>query len=437
MSTTNTTVTATALVQEISLPDYLQDTMEAMDPSATMTVTQQHVKPMIRALLGSYVKLSKADLDAELRSLSSRLRWSKAEDFVLEDLNQMTPPDDAPNFQQGIETDETFQAHQKSSVSRFFSFLARGRVYQGNLDRLLEANQPELLPRYQEIVSELSESDLLLCFIDEQQQLVVDETTRDLLRQCIELEFPPASAQPMDGGKASGQKGELDLITYLKRRFLDGDDDIQIISPVFIQSKTNRATSRKCPYVIQIDADPVEFDGRTSELDAIVISATADKDDTTTIRILEVWEAKATLHPMTIHDALTKKFQAVSNLMVLAKKESAAELVLEGGKRYSILPNNENNIVAFKYGIFGTALLDPPRAARRTQRVVCERLLQTCSETVREALRTGRVQAPKEQVLEQLQRLLQMVQEIEPTVVVTATTTTTTTTTIADNTDAK
>jgi hypothetical protein len=303
----------------------------------------------------------------------------------------------------------------------------------------LEANRPALLHRYQEIVSERSELDLLQCFIEAQQQADVDESTRDLLQQCLtQNKFPPASAQPMDGGKASGKKGELDLLTYLDSRFrLDGDANTRVLAPVFIESKTNKPMSSKCPYVIQVNNDAMELDGRTSELDAIVISTNKSEEDVTVVRILEVWEAKATLHPLTIHDALTKKYQAVSNMVL--STDSAAELVMNDGKRYSFLPNNRgiNNIVAAppKVGIFGNVLLDPPRAARRTQRAACERLLETCPETVREALRTGQVPAPNEQVMEQLQRLLRLVQEIEPTVLVTATATNTTTT-IVDNPDA-
>jgi hypothetical protein len=78
-----------------------------------------------------------------------------------------------------------------------------------------------------------------------------------------------------------------------------------------------------------ITAASVELDGSTSELDAIVISTTTDKDDTTTIQILVLWEGKATLHPMTIHDALTKKFQAVQITWLFPRRKWNLTAVLE------------------------------------------------------------------------------------------------------------
>jgi hypothetical protein len=103
---------------------------------------------------------------------------------------------------------------------------------------------------------------------------------------------------------------------------------------------------------------------------------------------------------------------------------------MDDEKRYSILPNNgKNSLAALKVGKLSTALLDTPKAARRTQ----HRWFANGSSRLvpKRNGAKGVEDGPKEQVLEQLQRLLQPVQEIEPTVVVTATTT------IAYNADGK
>eukprot|EP00525_Craspedostauros_australis_P000409 CAMPEP_0198128252 /NCGR_PEP_ID=MMETSP1442-20131203/48914_1 /TAXON_ID= /ORGANISM="Craspedostauros australis, Strain CCMP3328" /LENGTH=61 /DNA_ID=CAMNT_0043788381 /DNA_START=60 /DNA_END=241 /DNA_ORIENTATION=- len=56
----------------------------------------------------------------------------------------------APQLTQGLATMETF----RDRPTKFFSFLARGREYQGQFIRLLEDLDPDLLPSFEECVRE-------------------------------------------------------------------------------------------------------------------------------------------------------------------------------------------------------------------------------------------------------------------------------------------
>jgi hypothetical protein len=57
-------------------------------------------------------------------------------------------------------------------------------------------------------------------------------------------------------------------------------------------------------------------------------------------------------------------------------------------------------------------------AARRSQVLVCEKLIETSRKAVEHALDTGEILVSHEQVLSDLKRTLRLAEEIQPTVVI-------------------
>jgi hypothetical protein len=370
----------------ISLETYLQDTISAIDPSFRMKITEKHRKNMMRGLMG----LKKVNFDEQLRQTRVKSQWEKTKSFVE---NQLTSLDaenlsGALRFQEGIDTMDSFE----TAPLKLFSFMARGRTYQGKFERLLSDVKDELLPAYLETVEEPSEVSSLRYFVDEK---VEEGERKQQLIQCIEKSFAKASSNPLDGGVASGKKGELDLETYLSKRILPGT---RIICNIFVKPGGKQLKNGK-GMAIEVSS-PELPDGMTSEFDAMVIHQVDGR-----VRILELWEAKATLHPITIRDALSKKYAAVK--YILADKD--ARLCIDGER----LPIES---LQPRIGIFGSKIFKPIAAGRRAQVALCENSLESDPKAVLEALEIGSVQAPDVKPL--LQETLELSRRLQPSVVV-------------------
>jgi hypothetical protein len=374
--------------QCIPIIPYLKETIQAVDPCFRLAVGEQHRKSMMRAIM----KISKVQMDEDLRQLRAKIHWSKADCFVRDELISLTPPSDAQQFQEGLDKYKAFEPNH----TKLFSFLARGRTYQGKLAKLLQDVKPELVPTFQQIVDPIPELELLECYAREQHL-----SLQELLLRCVHAQFPKAPTDSPDAGKAKGIKGETSLQTYLETKY----PDKRVLSNVFI-SKKPRSGKQKNLYVIQLPSS-LSWDGMTSELDALVLEPTQDGDES--VVVIEVWEAKATLHPITLHDALSKKHAAVAKIF----ETNDVRLLLEGKEDLAIQQGTLPGI-----GIFGNKLLSPVAAARRSQVLACENVIGTSRRAVEHALGTGEILVPHEQVLSDLKRTLRLAEEIQPTVVI-------------------
>ncbi|CAJ1952454.1 unnamed protein product [Cylindrotheca closterium] len=375
-------------VKLIDVEQYLKDTIAAVDPSFQLTVSEVHRKGMMRALLG----ISKVKMDEDLRNLSAAIEWGKAEKFLREELNGFEPPQGAPQFQGGLEIYESFAPN----AAKLFSYLARGRAYKGQMDLLLQDVRPDLSPIFHEVVGAVDEEHLLEAYALQQ-----DPAQQELLLMCVKKELVLNSSDSSDCGKSKGAKGESSLKEFLSHEH----SKERVLHNTFITTKHKNAMSKKCPYVIQL---PKSFDvnGMTTELDAVVLAPFNDGDETMTIDW--VWEAKATLHPVTLYDALSKKFSAISTIFAQAN----AKLYIKG-EEYSIHATGLPRI-----GVFGSKILSPSAAARRSQLLTCEVMLSTSPEAVKEALDTGRITVSHEKLMADLNACLLLTQKVKPKVYV-------------------
>lgn len=377
-----------ANVRLIDIEQYLKDTIEEVDPSFQLTVNETHRKGMMRALLG----ISKVVMSQELRNLSTTIEWGKAERFVREELSGLESPEGAPQFQDGLEIYESFAPN----AVKLFSYLARGRTYKGQMDHLLQDIRPDLCSMFQEVVDPIDELDLLEAYALQQ-----DLAQQEFLLMCVKKELVHSSPDSSDNGKSKGAKGETSLTEFLFSKH----GQKQVLQNTFITTKHKNAISKKCPYVIQLPKS-VDVNGMTTELDAAVLAPFYDGDEIVTVD--EVWEAKATLNPVTLYDALSKKCSAISTIFAQDK----AKLYIKG-KEYSLQSTGIPSI-----GVFGSKIMSPHAAARRSQYVTCELMLSTSPEAVKEALGTGRITVNHERLMADLNACLQLTQEVKPRVYV-------------------
>lgn len=481
-------------------------TTHTASSSGMLVVTEKERKTMVRTLLSDGT-WNKAEFKARLQEFVTRRQWKQTNDFLslywdelqqvaqqLQEKNQPQQNEEEQQqqqqasssllspFQEGLANYQRFQDDADGGgiigppPKKLFSFMARGREYQGKFERLLEdADKPEWLEIYRAIFEEPDERSLLRDYVEDQflekeeeeeeeSSLLLTEEEEDhrkqLLKAAIEQELPKASPQPADGGKASGVQSELNLMTYLEQSIISASPArLQILAPVFLQSQkrrnkggNKRTPNPKCPYTIELPPH-IDLTGKTTELDALVVELLPGSTTIPhAVRIHQVWEAKATLHPMTIGDALFKKAQVLeyfvnenadddadddsagvsSSSSGAAPSCSSATLQIHG-QLYSILlptqntaDNNNNNdedessspSSLTTFGIFGKNLLPPAAGVRRMECVLAERLLDTSVRAVQEGLTTGRVQVPRERIQEQLERLISTAQKYQATMVV-------------------
>jgi hypothetical protein len=349
---------------EVSLEDYLQTTIGAIDPDYKMTVNESHRKTMVAVLLG--IKL--VDFNQELRDLHSKIQWEKTLDFVANEIATTFPDDqeipDALEFRKGMQSVDSF----RENASKFFSFLARGRTYKGKFEELLKAEAPHLLPVYEGIVQEIPQRDLIKVYVND----VAETDLKEPILQCVEMSFPQAPRQPADGGKASGLKGEMDMSTFLNDRW--ANDPSMIRSGVLL--KPNRKNKKSADSIIV--SEHALRERLTSEFDSMIVKI--DEEDASSIHIVELWEAKASLHPASISDVLFKKAKSLQ--MILGDSDAQFHF---HEQQYSLKDTFP------KVGIFGTTLLNPRSSARRAQMLACEEILGSSVDAVLEAIATGNV----------------------------------------------
>ncbi|KAG7338534.1 hypothetical protein IV203_013998 [Nitzschia inconspicua] len=418
-----------------------------------LTMNEQHRPKMIRAILG----MSKVEFKQRLRELQIQYQWKLADDFLRHQLQPLIftvdVKDSAPNLSSGIQNyletkQDPFAQQQPPLVAKFFSTLARGRTYQGKMEHLLKEIAPNLLNKYREIVADLSEHDLLQQFINQHQKQQHqqhggecwhhdDDTMQQLLQQCLTMEFVQAPPEPLDGGRSKGRQGEVDLQSYLTALH-SIDDSVRVLSPVWIRPlgahKIKSNNNKKCKYVLEVPSQYIQT-GMTNEFDAMIVRLQGD-----TVTIEQVWDAKATLDPSSIHDILYKKVSSLRSLLTADDVLSSGKFVIAKDDENSAVPSSDvyniqlqlpcsnstskstttTTVLFPKIGLFGSKLPSPRAAARRLQVTVCEVLLESNREIVETVLKenTGKLPPPTDMVVRYATQLLTRIREVKPIVVV-------------------
>ena len=191
----------------------------------------------------------------------------------------------------------------------------------------------------------------------------------------------------------------MDLQAYLERR--SAKDNSKVLAPVWVKVKNGKPIkSKRCPYILELPSS-VDLQGMTSEFDSMLVQENRDGS----IKIHEVWEAKSSLYPITLEDILKKKYGAIREIY----KQDSIELFFNDTRH-----NVDTSEGIPPLGIFGTVLVEPKSAARRTVIACGETLLESDPDKVREALRDGSIQVPKEVVNAKLALLLEQIRKSKP-----------------------
>lgn len=364
-----------------NIDDYLDKVKDALKPSFRLNVTGRHSKAMMRSLLNK----NKAEFDASIRELQLKKRWESAESFLLE--HQDT-------FRQFYDNEEylrVFKHYPRYNpvAPRIFWKLARGRTYQGKFDRLLADKAPHLVPVFQEALRRLDEDELLKILAFEQ-----PEPLKSQLLACVAKSVAQPTPPKSAGIQPTGTKAESNMLSFLHQRVQDDDQrKLHVVAPVYIRNQRKKTKSRvnDADTILQVESETNLF-GQTNELDAMIVEQLPGEK----MMIKEVWEAKSTVNPATLHDTLAKKAIMVESIVGTGK------LLFITGLRYKL-------VVGYsfpKIGVYGAAISPARIAAKQLQTAFAEkRLASEPSVVVNEALANGYVTASPDKVIRVIERL--------------------------------
>lgn len=408
----NSSSPADPSMQFIDIYEYLNDVeRELLNGGMNqMQITESHRKTMLRALLG----MTKVGLDERMREERAGLQRAQVVRFLEEDLvsaledGVVIDETAAPYFQSALDRVLTAEEPspkpipQRASADGICSPMARGRVYKGKFLDLLSDIVPKLVPEYQSAAL-VTDRDVMLSLVNN--LAIEDNIDVDACKKCIQCDLPAEQNDTGGSGAGDGLRCEAKCIDFLTSRSLEPSR--LILSNVFVKPLNCKRQSRQASDRAII-ATSIDLDGICSEFDAIVVEKVNDEHGkTTAMRVCEVWEAKVTISPLTIHDALTKKSTAMKSL--LSKEDT---LILLDEAEY-LLVGDEEPVV----GVFGNELLPPKRAANQLKVVACRSALSSDVDTVIDALETGYVVMSSDRSSQAVKMLQSIVGEIEKLVV--------------------
>jgi len=380
----------------IDIYEYLNDVEQELcgDTMVQMMITETHRKTMLRTLLG----LLKVEFDDRIREERARLQYDRVVEFLKEELIPVLDSgvviDEvaAPDFRSALHSVlNQPPSLRRASADSICSPLARGRMYKGKFQDLLSDIVPELVTKYQHAAN-LCEQDVMLSLVD---NIASDNDTVDAAacRKCIQCSLPLVMQDYSPKMAEDGLQCELSCLDYLDGRHCTASH--VILGKVLLKTRNGKRVSRKVHDGAVIETS-IDLDKTCSEFDAMVVERVTDANDTTTgFYLKEVWEAKLTLSPMTIHDALAKKLASIKMIF----EGDDATLLLDG-KEYSFIADDQ-----LVFGVYGKELLPPNQAANQLNVVACSTALSRDKDTVLLALDTGYARISSERSLERLRLL--------------------------------
>jgi len=392
----------------------------------------EYQKLMIQILLGIPDKVQFSKL---LRVSKNETEFKNMAQFTRDTLHPhiCTLPNEVrsekvPNIDHAIEQVLGASAERGSY---FFERIATGKKYRGKLVDMLQDIAPELLPMFQEAMMPLTEAEVFLQVIESvsrermKNDDELDPVRIQAARKCIQyfsrLDATSASRGSRDtfakAGTANGKNCEKACVNWLQHRHRDTQNSL--LQNVFVTTKCPRkyASSIGRTKVTESESNDSSFVGpgvlwtnidrnkSSSEFDALVIKFASSKagerikDSDDDVQLVEVWEAKFTVSPSTLRDAITKKLPAMKSIL-----EDEDLRLLYIGKEYK-LKDKDKCCAPFVFGIFAQDILPPPKAVGHILSSIVSDVLAIDVENVLNAIKSGFVEIKAEMVYSQLRSL--------------------------------
>jgi len=411
----------------IDLNDYITDIQTEIEQCDNQMFRSklrwQNQKPIIRTLLGVETK---DDFDKILRTQLKLVGYTKMKEFcelalaprihALPDYSRVLP-----NFDKGMKCALDMPQRGQSAFHRISS----GKRFKGNMMDMISDLFPDLVPLYTNLSMPLTREDILLHtieYIAEETNLPMDRV--NAAKKCVALCKKSAvySESIGDGNrigghvlsKANGLYCEEACIEWLEKRkngqdAVNDDGDELVLRNVMVNSHQTRSRPK---YNINGNALVAEKSSwniiwtdserkrACSEFDAVVLQVT-DDSTSSTVRISEIWEAKFSLSPSSIHDLLTKKLPAIRTIL---DDEDVAMSI--GVSNRTILCKVENT-GTITFGIYGMDILPPINAIGQLKSTAMSYALSSDLDFAMNAVKNEFVEIDSNRIIQDLEYLRQ------------------------------
>lgn len=252
---------------------------------------------------------------------------------------------------------------------------------------MLDDIAPNLIEAYKEALVEPTKNDVISSLNDGSN---LSEDRIRTAKRCIEMELRSPSDVGQEDDARPGAATEIKCVDFLKT------DRTETTEIVLQNVRVNRKSSSKTQIKDEfwknnpdtgIILTSSELYGVSSEFDGVVVQEGSEA------RVSEVWEAKKTISPNTLHDAFFKKISAVSALA----EEDGSILVYPHGTALIRKP--------LQFGVFGFELQSVEKAANQLTTIACQEMLAKDFQIVERAVDTGMVQVEMERIISKLAKL--------------------------------
>lgn len=401
-----------------NLEDYLERIEIALlerGETLIMKVTEEHCKTMIKTLLG----ISRVLLDQRLKEAKCKLQHMRILSFLsqefqpfllVENQNAISREKIVPIL---MGLDKALESSPMTRADLITAPMVHGAVYKGDFVALLQDIAPDLVDSYRKAKDGFTEQDVMMFMVNEMdRQLVVER--REAVEQCIHCQLPPPTTSPLSSSasKLNGLECERSCLQFLCKTYqckeAASNNRFVVLQNVLVKTakSSQRRTRNKAPLLFVsstescsddnddnvvvrtgiIETPMLRTDGACEEFDALVIERCNNKNNESCI-VREVWEAKATISPSTLENAICKKLEAIRSL-IQGSGGIQATLCLDNGDELSIQPAVE----PFLFGLYGTTLQSVDNAVNQARVIACNRALATNADTVVQALQSGRAE---------------------------------------------
>lgn len=389
--------------------DAIEREIESEEPTFRARLRYQNKKPVIRSLIDMQTK---DDFNKLLRTQQKQTEYDKMRDFcqnILQPRIRDLPPDERqkiPNFDAALEVALSKPADK--GIQTFYR-LASGREYKGRLIDLVSDLVPDEEQNCIQSMTPMTEDEVLIHAIDsianDERDFERKDERIEAARKCIDYfqsNFNGNSGSNGDpaSSKLNGLECEQACLNWLQDQ--NRKDDI-VLGNVVINNYTTKSRQKYLNQAHGIARNVIWTqtvrNGITSEFDAVVLRPSwLNNNGEMSTSITEIWEAKYSMSPSSLHDVLSKKTPAIRALM---RDDQLS--ISYNGNHHSLRDRNEGMVL----GVFGSELLPPLQALGQLKSTAMSYALSADVDIAMNAIDSGIVELSVDILLHDLRKLRQ------------------------------
>jgi len=382
--------------------------------SFSMKLKGEHLKPMIRTLLGirdkvqydNLISIAKKELGIQKMTTFAQNVLSP---YLLANNNDNIPE----NIQQTIEkvVSTTSTIRNQNAVDTHFGRIAYGKQYKGKLLNMIQqVGTPDLVSLYQNASQQCTDLEATLQVISSTvtKNNDIDPICIEAAKNCLkyfsskEDSNTTTTTVVQAESKQNGIDCEQACVQWLQNTYhektTNEETEVLVLQNVNVAPTSAFARSKHIARTTSntdtgIFATTIDRNKACSEFDAVVLNVLSDG-----IQILEIWEAKYTLSPNTIQNAIAKKLPSISKLL-----EDSDSVFYYNGTEYPLVKTEK-----FKFGMFGLEWSSPTKALGQLKSSIVPLTLQSSVTSILKSIENNyALEIDSQEVLSNLQVLKQ------------------------------